>query len=166
MCSHAGFRLGGKLGGGKAVAARKHAVAGGERGSVLCGLCCVFSLSISLLLLFPLFAVLLNCPYPDAPVSACFFPFSTAPQRGGGGVVAWCFCCYLQPNHNKRLKSVHTGKKKYTAGKFQPWQAFNCSELTMSLPSAKLLMTHSYLFKGALSVLHLCKYVMDFTAGK
>jgi len=37
-----------------------------------------------LLFLFPLFAVLLNCPYPDPPVSACFFPFSSAPQQGEG----------------------------------------------------------------------------------
>jgi len=36
-----------------------------------------------LLLLFPLFAVLLNCPYPDPPVSAFFFPFS-ARWRGEG----------------------------------------------------------------------------------
>ena len=33
---------------------------------------------------FPLFAVLLNCPYPDPPVSACFFPFSSARQQGEG----------------------------------------------------------------------------------
>jgi len=46
--------------------------------------CRVFSLSVSLLLLFSLFAVLLNCPYPDPPVSACFFPFSSAPRRGEG----------------------------------------------------------------------------------
>jgi len=50
----------------------------------LCGLCCVFSLFVSLLLLLPLFAVLLNCPYPDPSVSACFFPFSSAPRRGEG----------------------------------------------------------------------------------
>jgi len=37
-----------------------------------------------LLLLFPLFAVLLNCPYPDPPVSACFFSFSSARRRGEG----------------------------------------------------------------------------------
>jgi len=37
-----------------------------------------------LLLLFPLFAVLLNCPYPDPPVSACFFPFSSALRCGEG----------------------------------------------------------------------------------
>jgi len=47
-------------------------------------LCCVFPLSVSLLLLFPLFAVLLNCRYPDPPVSACFFLFSLAPRRGEG----------------------------------------------------------------------------------
>jgi len=36
-------------------------------------------------LLFPLFAVLLNCPYPDPSVYACFFfPFSFAPRRGEG----------------------------------------------------------------------------------
>jgi len=61
----------------------------GERAAVFCGLCsagliCVFPFSVSLLFLFPLFAVLLNCPYSDAPVSACFFPFSSAPQRGEG----------------------------------------------------------------------------------
>ena len=34
--------------------------------------------------LFPLFAVLLHCPYPDPPVSAWFFPFSSAPRQGEG----------------------------------------------------------------------------------
>jgi len=48
------------------------------------GLFCVFSLFVSLLFLFPLFAVLLNCPYPDPPLSACFFPFSSAPWQGEG----------------------------------------------------------------------------------
>jgi len=33
---------------------------------------------------FPLFAVLLNCPYRNPPVSASFFPFSSAPRRGEG----------------------------------------------------------------------------------
>jgi len=51
----------------------------GERLFGLCDLRCVFSSSVSLWLLFPLFDVLLNCPYPDPPVSACFFPFSSAP---------------------------------------------------------------------------------------
>jgi len=56
----------------------------GERLSVLCGLCCVFSSSVLLLLLFPLFAFLLNCPYPDPPVSPCFFLFSSAPRQWEG----------------------------------------------------------------------------------
>jgi len=56
----------------------------GERLSGLCGLCCVFPLSVSCCYCFPVFAVLLNCPYPDPPVSACFFPFSSAPRRGEG----------------------------------------------------------------------------------
>jgi len=61
----------------------QHRSCPGER--VCCAsLCRIFSLSVSLLLLFPLFAVLLNCPYPDPPVSARFFPFSSAPQRGEG----------------------------------------------------------------------------------
>ena len=46
--------------------------------------CRVFSLPVSLLFLFPLFAVLLNCPYPDPPVSASFFPFSSARRQGEG----------------------------------------------------------------------------------
>jgi len=77
---------GGELGGRNSLAAREHAEAVVESGSLsgFCGLCCVFSLSVSLLFLFALFAVLLNCPYPDPPVSACFFPFSSAPQRGEG----------------------------------------------------------------------------------
>jgi len=55
-----------------------------ESGSVLL-VCFVYSpFSVSLLFLFPLSAVLLNCPYPDPPVSASFFPFSSAPRRGEG----------------------------------------------------------------------------------
>jgi len=59
-----------------------HCGSPGERLCGSCSLCCVFSLSVSLLFLFPLFAVLLNCTYPDPPGSACFFPFSSAPWRG------------------------------------------------------------------------------------
>jgi len=33
---------------------------------------------------FPLFAVLLNCPYPDPPVAAFFFSFSSARRQGEG----------------------------------------------------------------------------------
>ena len=70
--------VGGELGSGNSLAA--------QAVRVLCStvLFCVFSLSVSLLLLFPLSAVLLNCPYPDPPVSACFFPFSSALQQGEG----------------------------------------------------------------------------------
>jgi len=57
---------------------------GGEQLCGLCDLCCVFSLYVSLLLLFPLFAVLLNCPYPHPPVFACFFAFSSTPRQGEG----------------------------------------------------------------------------------
>ena len=70
-----------ELGGWNSLVARELAVAVMEGGSVGRAVC-VFSLSVSLLLLFPLFAVLLNCPYPDPPVSACFFAFSSAPRRG------------------------------------------------------------------------------------
>jgi len=95
--------VGGELEGGNSVVARERTAvtaAVGESGSVrFCCLFCVFSLSVSLLLLFPLFAVLLNCPYPDPPVSAYFFPFSSAPQRGGGAAT-WRFCCRPQPNYN------------------------------------------------------------------
>jgi len=79
---------GGELGGGNSLAARERGGSGrrGERqsGFYCFVLFCLFSFSVSSLLLFPLFAVLLNCPYPDPPVSACFFPFSFAPRRGEG----------------------------------------------------------------------------------
>ena len=63
-----------------------------SRGSGACGagprerlsvFCRVFSLSVSLLFLFHLFVVLLNCPYPDPPVF-CLFSFHSPPHRGGG----------------------------------------------------------------------------------
>jgi len=84
MCRHAGFRWRGHTqqeltcGSGVGRGGR------GGRFSGLCGLCCVFSLSVLLLFLFPLFAVLLNCPYADPPVSASFFPFSSASRQGEG----------------------------------------------------------------------------------
>jgi len=75
---------GGELGGGNSLMAREreHRSSLGEQLRGSCGLCCVFSSSVSLLFLFPLFAVLLNCPYPDPLVSACLFPSSSAPRRG------------------------------------------------------------------------------------
>ena len=77
---------GGELGGGNSLVTRECTAVVVESGSLsgLCGLCCVFSSSVSSLLLFPLFAVLLNRPYPGPPVSAFFFPFSSAPRRGEG----------------------------------------------------------------------------------
>jgi len=53
-----------------------------ESGSVVQSvLFCIFPLSVSWLFLFPLFAVLLNCPYPDPPV---FASFCSPPHRDGG----------------------------------------------------------------------------------
>jgi len=85
MCRHAGFRWGGA--GWQELTRSSGARSAGlvqEIGSLGCVVCVVFSLSVSLLFLFPLFAVLLNCPYPDPQVSACFFPFSSAARRGEG----------------------------------------------------------------------------------
>jgi len=48
------------------------------------GLFCVLPLSVSLLLLFPLFAVLLNCPYPDPPVFCLFLSILLLTPAGGG----------------------------------------------------------------------------------
>jgi len=76
---------GGVRGCGNSLAIREHVATGGESGSVVRSvLFCVFPFSVSLLFLFPLLAVLLNCPYPDPLVSACFFPFSSVPRRGEG----------------------------------------------------------------------------------
>jgi len=60
-----------------------------ERAALFCRLCsaglfCVFPFSVLLLFLFALVAVPLNGPYPDPPASACFLPFSSAPQQGEG----------------------------------------------------------------------------------
>jgi len=71
------------------VAQEGRAAVRSERAVLFCGLCSaglfyVIPFSLSLLLMFPLFAVLLNCPYPDPPVSAVFFTFSSAPRRGEG----------------------------------------------------------------------------------
>jgi len=82
----AGFRCGGG-------AAATHSWLGSVRRR--CGprericFCRVFSLSLSSLLLFPLFALLLNCPYPD-PLVFCLFSFHSPPHPGGrrGGCVA------------------------------------------------------------------------------
>jgi len=82
-----GSGAGGRRGRSSLAAREGTAAVRCERAVLFCGLCsaglfCIFPFSVSLLLLFPLFAVLLNCPYPDPPVSACFFPFSFALRRG------------------------------------------------------------------------------------
>jgi len=46
------------------------------------------------------FTVLLNCPYPDPPFSACFFPFSSA-QRQGEGRPREAFVAGCSPNQNR-----------------------------------------------------------------
>jgi len=84
MCHHAGFWWGGGAGGTHSRLGRAQQWFGPRQRFCSAGLFCVFPLSLSLLLLFPLFAVLLNCPYPDSPVSACFFPFSSTPRQGEG----------------------------------------------------------------------------------
>jgi len=73
-----------------------------EQLSGLCSLCCVFPFSVSLLFLFPLFAVLLNCPYPNLfqPTSFCLFLSILLCTPAGGGAVAWRFWCRPQPNQN------------------------------------------------------------------
>jgi len=76
-----------------------------RRAALLCGLFCrVFSFSVSLLLLFPLLAVLLNCPYPD-PLVFCLFLSILLRTPAVGGAAAWRFCCRWQPNQNRLILS-------------------------------------------------------------
>jgi len=84
-------------------------------------LLCVFPLSVLLFLLFPLFVVLLNCPYPDPPVSACFFPLSSAARRGEGRPHG-AFCCWPQPNHNTTFYNL----LKKTTKKIKLEFSFHC----------------------------------------
>jgi len=90
-----GSRLAGTL--SRLGRARRCGPAG--RLSGMCGLCCVFSLSVSLLLLFPLFVVLLNCPYPTHQ----FLPVSSGspPHPSGGrvGRVALLLAAAAKPEH-------------------------------------------------------------------
>jgi len=101
MCCHAEFQLGGERGGGKSIAAGERAATVGSENCYLrfAILSCVFSLSVLLLFLFPLFAVLLNCPYPDPPVF-CLFLFILLFTPAGEGVATWHFRCRPQPNYN------------------------------------------------------------------
>jgi len=56
---------------------------------------------LSLLLLFPLFVVLLNCPYPDPPVF-CLFSLHSPPHpgRGRGGCVALLLLAAAKPEQS------------------------------------------------------------------
>jgi len=93
---------GGERGGGNSLTAREHASAVVESGSVMRSvLFRVFPLSVSSFL-FSLFAVLLNCPYPDPPVF-CLFLSILLCIPAGGGVATWRFCCRPQPNHNSDI---------------------------------------------------------------
>jgi len=97
MCRHAGFRWGGWCGGNSRGSGAHGTGPVRESGSVGRAVCVVFSpylyhyCSCSLL-----FAVLLNCPYPDPPVF-CLFLSILLRTLAGGGVAAWCFCCQRQP---------------------------------------------------------------------
>jgi len=83
-------------GGGGGGAARTHSRLGsarrrscsGEQVCDLCSSCHVFSFSVLFLLLFPLFAVLLNCPYPAHQFLPLSFQSPLHPGRGRGGHVA------------------------------------------------------------------------------
>jgi len=95
--------VGGERGGGNSLAAWERTLAAVmESGSVVQSvLFCVFPLSVSLLLLLPLFAVLLNCSYPDPqPTVFCLFLSILLHTTAGGGVATWRFCCRPQPHHN------------------------------------------------------------------
>jgi len=79
-----------------------------ENGSVGRAVCVVFSPYLyRCCSCFPLFAVLLNCPYPDPPVSACFFPFFSPPQRGEGRPHG-AFVAGSSRNQNKKVTGFLT----------------------------------------------------------
>jgi len=110
VCRHAGFPWGGAA---RQELTRDSGVGGGGCGgrlSGLCGLCWIFSLSVSLLFLSPLFAVLLNCPYPDPPVF-CLFLSILLHTPAGGGAASWRFCCRLQLKPEQKAKEFNIGSK-------------------------------------------------------
>ena len=77
----------------------------GERLSGSCGSLLCFLLICTVVVPVCLFAVLLNCPYPDPPVSASFFPFSSARRRGEGRPRG-AFVAGGSRNQNKQLTSL------------------------------------------------------------
>ena len=72
----------------------------GERLSVSCGSCCVFSLSVSLLFLFPFVCCSVKLSL-YRPTSFCLFLSILLRTPTGGGAAAWRFCCRRQskPKH-------------------------------------------------------------------
>jgi len=65
--------------------AREHSSAAAVRVALCVLLFVLYILLISVIVVISVpFAVLLNCPYPDPPVFAFFFPFSSAPQQCEG----------------------------------------------------------------------------------
>ena len=98
MCRHAGFQWGG-------AARREFTRGSGVRAPVLSGrmaLCVVRFVVVFSPYLYHycscslLFAVLLNCPYPDPPVF-CLFLSILLRTPVGGGAATWRCCCRLQP---------------------------------------------------------------------
>jgi len=68
-----------------------------ERGSVGCAsLCRIFSLSVSLLFLFPSVCCSVKLPL-SRPPSFCLFLSILLRTPAGGGAAAWRFCCRWQP---------------------------------------------------------------------
>jgi len=75
----------GRWAGGKRVVSREHVGHWAVRVALCISLFVLYILHIGIVvLLFTLFAVQLNCPYPDPQVFAFFIPFSSAPQRREG----------------------------------------------------------------------------------
>jgi len=93
MCRHAGFRWGGR-------AAGTHSRVGSVRRR--CGprervcFCRVFSLSVSLLFLFPSVCCSVKMPL-SRPTSFSLFLSILLRTPAGGGAAAWRFCCRQQP---------------------------------------------------------------------
>ena len=103
---------GGERGGGNSLAAREHAASvwsGRVSLSVVRFVLCFLLICIVVVPVFPLFAVLLNCPYPD-PSVFCSFLSILLHTPAGGGAAAWHFCCLLQPNHNIKFGAQAWGR--------------------------------------------------------
>jgi len=90
----AGFRWGGRHG-GNSLAAREHAAPVRSERERVC-FCRVFSLSVSLLFLFPSVCCSVKLPL-SRPTSFCLFLSILLHTLVGGGAAAWCFCCRRQP---------------------------------------------------------------------